>query len=119
MNRRKLLLTCLAIAAVSMVPNIQALKSVNRPVTAIARRKDNKNSKQLQPGDSYTTEEDTNIILPFNPQDGDYVRIAVTNRSTIEYFENRIVGRNEELILDTLAIIKLTYNAATNDWQLS
>jgi len=119
MNRRKLLFTCLAIAAVSMVPNIQALKSTNRLQTAISRKRDNKNLKHLQTGETYSTEEDTEIVLPFNPQHGDYVRIAVTQKSKIEYFENRILGRSEALILDTLAIIKLTYNAANNDWQLA
>lgn len=118
MNRRKLILTFIAVAAVSVLPNTQLFRSSVGEVAPISRERKKKRVKELKSGDAYTTESDTIIHLPFRPNDQDYVKILVQQESTIEFFENRILGRSEPLRLDTLAIIKLTFHSATNNWRL-
>ena len=77
----------------------------------------------MEAGEVYHVEEDTSINLPFEPKDGDFVYLTIRADSLeipalIDYYETKIMGQREPLILDTLANIKLTYHAATNNWRL-
>lgn len=121
MNRRKIVIAFIAVTAVSFLPNIQVFRSTNSQV--VIARNMRKRSHDLKVGDIYAAEEDTAINLPFNPQDGDFVYItirsdSVENPALIEFYDTKIAGQREPLILDSLANIKLTYNSATNNWRL-
>ena len=122
MDRRKIILAFIALAAVSVMPNIQAVRSTKDVVTSISRNR-RKKSHDLKPGDIYTAEPDTAVNLPFNPTNGDQVHITIGTESLkkpclVEFYDTKIAGNKEPLILDTLAIIKLTYNSASNNWRL-
>lgn len=123
MNRRKILIAFLALTAVSFLPNIQTVQSTNSIITSISRNK-RKNSKTLEAGDVYEAEADYAINLPFNPKDGDTVYIVITSESLkkpalINYYEQKIVGFKEPVLLNTLGNIRLTYRSATNNWHLA
>ena len=122
MDRRKIVIAFIAVAAVSFMPNIQAFRSANSTRITLARNK-RKKTHTMETGEVYDVEEDTAINLPFTPKDGDFVYLTIRSDSLeipalIEYFETKIAGQREPLILDTLANIKLTYHSATNNWRL-
>lgn len=122
MDRRKLIVAFIAVASVSFVPNIQPFQSSNSTRVVLARNK-RKKSHNLNAGDIYDAEAETAINLPFNPQNGDFVYITIRSDSLeypalIDFFDAKIAGQREPLILDTLANIKLTYHSATNNWRL-
>ena len=122
MDRRKLVIAFLAVAAVSFMPNIQVFRSANPPRVTLARNK-RKKSHNMESGEIYDVEEDTAINLPFTPKDGDFVYLTIRSDSLekpalIDFYESKIAGQREPLILDTLANIKLTFHSATNNWRL-
>lgn len=119
MNRRELLYSIIAVAVISVMPNTQAFNSNIDQIVPVKKFRRKKKIKTLRNGEVYSTEEDTLIELPFRPKDNDHVHIIVRNSSVIEYYENCILGKPEPLRLDTLAIIKLTYNSDSNNWHLS
>lgn len=120
MNRRKVLLAFITIAAVSILPNPQ---SFHRHLEFDSRQttRKRKNIRNLKIGGIYLAEADGLFYLPSNPSDGDFVHIVVDNKSvldpcTLNGNGVKVLGYKESLSLDSLANIKLTYRAATKNW---
>lgn len=122
MNRRKILMAFIAVATVSFLPNIQTVQSTKSVISTVSRNK-RKNTKNVEAGDIVEAEADTALNLPFHPQDGDQVYIAISAESLskpclINFYEHKIVGFKEPVILNSIANIRLTFRSATNNWHL-
>lgn len=77
---------------------------------------------QLQPNTSYLAESNALFLLPKNPRDGDFVQIIVDQTSlpkpcVLKDMNAKIINDDEPLILDTMAIVKLTYESKTKNWK--
>jgi hypothetical protein len=122
-KRRNFVVTILAITALTVLPSTGAISSTLLGSDTRPRSLERKKLKKLKSGDICLAEPDALISLPSHPRDGDFVHIAVDGSSLnkpsiITSSKAKIVGEEESLELDSLAILKLTFNAATNNWQI-
>ena len=73
------------------------------------------------PGDMLIVEGDVTVRLPFNPQSGAQIYLAVggnweTNPSTLDRNGNRIMGEEDDLQLDINRGLSLVYKDSTYGW---
>ena len=83
-----------------------------------------KNGLQLKAGDIYIAQAGKVVALPTNPVNGDQLHVVVDTSSVLkpcrlEAMGAKVAGDRNGLVLDTLANIRLTYDANTRDWRLS
>ena len=78
----------------------------------------------LVPGEIVLVRAGMSFNLPARPQDGDAVTLIIRGSSLdtpgiVNYRSSTIMGDKESLELDSMANVKLTFKAATNDWYLA
>lgn len=82
-----------------------------------------KTAKELAKNNAIIVEPNTIYQMPKNPKHGDYVQLVVDQTSLhkpsslTDAADARIINDREPLVLDSLAILKLTYDAKENNWK--
>lgn len=82
------------------------------------------NDIQLGGKSSYLAKSGATFLMPKNPQHGDTLTIAVdrtslTNPCQLKDPHNKIVGENEPLILNCLAIFTMKFDGVSKNWTLA
>jgi hypothetical protein len=90
---------------------------------SILKMKLPKKKIHLESNQFYLAKESTLFHLPKEPKHGDFLQIAVDQKSlerpcVLVSDMARIVGEKEPLVLDSLAIFKLRYDSLTNNWKI-
>lgn len=78
----------------------------------------------LKSGELFIAQAGKTFQMPLNPSNGDEIFIIVDTTSVLDPCLIKangatLMGDHEPLVLDTLANIKLKYNAESKDWLLS
>lgn len=92
--------------------------------SVIAGTPGNLSLPSLKAGELFIAQAGKMFQMPVNPSNGDEVYIIVDTTSVLEPCEIKangatVMGDDGPLILDTLANIKLRYDAQSKDWSLS
>ena len=82
------------------------------------------NGYNLSAGEIILVKAGMNFNLPTKPRDGDTVMLVVRGESLekpaiVKYKSSKIVGDTEALELDSMANVRLVYNAPTDNWNLA
>jgi hypothetical protein len=81
-------------------------------------------NKQLKINGIYLASPSAFFLLPSDPKDGDSLRIIVDRNSLklpcqLHSKMATIAGEKTDLALDSLAIVKMTYDSKNLDWKIS
>jgi hypothetical protein len=99
-----------------------ALGLVSLHVADLSSKSEVESVHQLAASDIYLVGKKKIIQLPKNPKDGDFVHIIIDVNGVTKACEMKsdykILGDSAPLHLDSIANIKLTFDAAKKDWKI-
>lgn len=112
MNRRTFILS---LCALGLTIDVDPLKA------AVSPRGGGKKCIHMKSNEAYHALEGKDLVLPDNPRHGDILTIVVDRNSLVKHSKivspnSKLLGMDEPLELDQMAIFKLIYNQPTNNW---
>lgn len=118
MNRRSLILGAIAACGVFVTKRADASLSVSQKILSFGQLR---RSEELANNQASIIKPGTIYRMPTNPKHGDHVHIVVDQSSllrpsVLQDSKNKIID-DKELILDCMAIFKLTYNSNEKTWK--